>query len=651
MHPILRGQSLTYACVLIALLVTGATFFQLKQTKDNIVADAVGNLATISTLLSAHAKQTIASADVILEHLAREFAEGDLSEGSLPQHVGTQAFYEKLRGLTLAAANVDVVTIIDTKGDMLNFSRSFPPPALSFSDRDYFKAHQDDPRLGLHISVPVKNKANGAWTFYLTRKLRNRHGDHIGTALIGIQTKFIADFYQSLGFQSEAAVVLLRDDGTILSRYPGVEAVIGKRYSNAVSLQAIRNGTPSATFLTSQPRTTDPGSADTRVMAVRRVPDYPLVVLLNVPLSRVLSRWATTVVFVSGTTAAALTLVFLLLYRMGVLHRRERRAMEDLALSREQAEEQRRELFLRTLEMEQRAKEASTRRQVSLFDERLHASIVQMGERLRAIVELSDDVAARATQALDGGNGAAAAAGRAGEYVDEATLIAGKAVGVGSEIWTDMLGAAAKVDAVRDEAERTSTAITSLEAASSQIDNFSSLIRQIASQTNLLALNATIEAARAGEAGRGFAVVASEIKQLAAQTTGATTIISGQIEAIQDSSKGCLQALERIRDEVTQARCLTDHVVLKTRQQKEAHSELVAAVEKMSGEVGLAAKSASISRNAAEASNSGVIAVLALLRELYAEGQRLSEETSSFLRSLEGKSYLSPEVNSSRVVA
>jgi methyl-accepting chemotaxis protein len=61
-----------------------------------------------------------------------------------------------------------------------------------------------------------------------------------------------------------------------------------------------------------------------------------------------------------------------------------------------------------------------------------------------------------------------------------------------------------------------------------------------------LALNATIEAARAGEAGKGFAVVANEIKELARQTAEATLDIKQQIEGIQHSTGGTVEAIDQI---------------------------------------------------------------------------------------------------------
>lgn len=85
--------------------------------------------------------------------------------------------------------------------------------------------------------------------------------------------------------------------------------------------------------------------------------------------------------------------------------------------------------------------------------------------------------------------------------------------------------------------------VSKLGESSAEIDDVIKVITSIAQQTNLLALNATIEAARAGEAGKGFAVVANEVKELAKQTAKATEEISRKIAAIQQDSKGAVDAI------------------------------------------------------------------------------------------------------------
>jgi methyl-accepting chemotaxis protein len=101
------------------------------------------------------------------------------------------------------------------------------------------------------------------------------------------------------------------------------------------------------------------------------------------------------------------------------------------------------------------------------------------------------------------------------------------------------------------------TEMTSLRDATAIIDDFVSVISEIATQTNLLALNAAIEAARAGSAGRGFAVVAQEVRALAEQSANAANEVTENVKRIRARIVSASGAVEtgatRLKDAETVA--------------------------------------------------------------------------------------------------
>nr|WP_297429480.1 GAF domain-containing protein [uncultured Actinotalea sp.] len=99
-----------------------------------------------------------------------------------------------------------------------------------------------------------------------------------------------------------------------------------------------------------------------------------------------------------------------------------------------------------------------------------------------------------------------------------------------------------------------------LRRASVEVGDVVTVIQRIASQTNLLALNATIEAARAGQAGRGFSVVAQEVKELADQTSRATTRVSGQVARIQEHVATVVGTLDGITGMVARIRAAQEAI-------------------------------------------------------------------------------------------
>ncbi len=143
-----------------------------------------------------------------------------------------------------------------------------------------------------------------------------------------------------------------------------------------------------------------------------------------------------------------------------------------------------------------------------------------------------------------------------------------------SEIGRAMDQASARIDGATQAAQKASSLIVQLSAATAEIVSIVDTISAVARQTNLLALNATIEAARAGEAGRGFAVVASEVKTLSTETAKAADSIRQRIDRLRETAEASTGAVGTVVEMVQDVRPVFDTVRNAVAEQNTAIAEV-----------------------------------------------------------------------------
>jgi methyl-accepting chemotaxis protein len=218
---------------------------------------------------------------------------------------------------------------------------------------------------------------------------------------------------------------------------------------------------------------------------------------------------------------------------------------------------------------------------------------------------------------------------RVGRDIRETTNIARDQVQVAVDT---LLGARTVVLESRAE-------MTTLRDATALIDDFVSVISEIATQTNLLALNAAIEAARAGSAGRGFAVVAQEVRALAEQSANAANEVTENVKHIRARIASASSAVEsgatRLKDVETVAAGVSSALL----QIEDAVSHVGGAATRVTGAVqanrsslGAVQKSLTSARDTAEGHAAAAEQVAASTEQTSASAQEVSA-TAEMLKS------------------
>lgn len=321
------------------MTVTGSALM-LWQARETAIGEWKVNLTNMSITLAESTRQTMKAADLLLKTISDRVQDADVTtDAELRRLMGSAEIFEMLRNKASSVPQVDVATIVARNGDVINFSRSYPPPKINLADRDYFKIHMAEPSLEVFLSVPVRNRGTGTWTFYLARKIKTRSGETIGLVLTGIESSFFQEFFKAVNISEESAISLFRTDGILLARFPVRDSFIGTSFQHqTVFRDIIGRGNDAGTVVTRTPRLADSGSSQLRIVSPRALKEYPLVVNVTATDELFLDSWYDTAWFI-GTGTGLFALLLLALTRwIARLLARQQMTMSALTAARASAE-------------------------------------------------------------------------------------------------------------------------------------------------------------------------------------------------------------------------------------------------------------------------------------------------------------------------
>jgi diguanylate cyclase (GGDEF)-like protein len=268
------------AALSVMLIVNAAISIHLLR--QNTINERTEQLSNLSLILAEHASQTMFSANTMLVSMIDSIDQANIKNPEQFNAYASQlSQYEFLAEKTKSNSIIDVATFVAIDGRVLNFSRQYPAPDINLSDRDYFEWLSNNNDGNTFYSLPVQNKGNGKWVFYLARRINSAQNEVLGFALVGVSVEVFTELYKRIGenLGRGAGLSLYRDDRTLLIRWPYVDEMIGK-INNNVPLQSLlkQKEQNQKIFFTDEPSFTEKTASSARMISIHRIERYPLLI-------------------------------------------------------------------------------------------------------------------------------------------------------------------------------------------------------------------------------------------------------------------------------------------------------------------------------------------------------------------------------------
>ncbi len=175
-------------------------------------------------------------------------------------------------------------SVFDHMGTLLATTLMLPAPKLNYLDRDYFQAARGSTRM--EIGLPVLGKLSKKWNVPFAKAVRGSNGEFKGVFLTNFDPDYLGHFYADLARDLPVTVLMVRDDGAVLVRYPFMANAPGYKLTGNALSQALSMRRDSG-FVEG----VDPFDQAGRLYAFRRVAGQPITMFVGLNREVVLQRW------------------------------------------------------------------------------------------------------------------------------------------------------------------------------------------------------------------------------------------------------------------------------------------------------------------------------------------------------------------------
>jgi signal transduction histidine kinase/CheY-like chemotaxis protein len=318
------STALQIVALVVLVLVASAAFYELHASRGAIIADTERQMARLDMVFAEQTGRAAEAVDLLVLGAAETVQ-------TQPSHVDdlAETLRRRIRGVRQLSAllvyDASGKPIVSTDADTVVVPKDIVSAIL---DR-----YRHDQHPGLVISPPFR-VAESKWNAVLARPMCAPDGTLTGIVAGSINLGYFEEFYRAVELNENGAIVLTLRDGTVLARFPHVDAAIGTSFGNLPPFTEVLAHGMSGTLLMESPV-----DGSIRVTAIRALRAFPLAVMVSVEQGRILVDWrheAWALIFVALLLGGAVVFLLLSLSRRS---RQVERLLDESHTAREMAEQ------------------------------------------------------------------------------------------------------------------------------------------------------------------------------------------------------------------------------------------------------------------------------------------------------------------------
>jgi diguanylate cyclase (GGDEF)-like protein len=332
--------------LLVVLSLCGIGAFT-WETRHDVIEDSLRETDRVADVLATQIETSLGEIDETLAQIQRAVRRRPSDDKrSFAEFVMSDRFQTALFLSASRLPKVEAIGIFGPDGAAIDGTwRHVSETHVYVGDRPYFQELRDDPTDRLVISMPVVSRVSGKPTVAFARRLSNDAGEFLGAVISAVPTTYFEDAYYPIRTIDTMSLLLLRSNGVVLARFPDDVSRAGHQ---------IPMDSPWYDLAGEGGHYWSPGyfDASPRLVSVRPLKGYPLVINISIPESVALRRyWDRSVFNIAGAGTLVVAVVLLLgalLRQLQQLSKSEEAAREAKAA----AEDKSRQLFVANLRLD-----------------------------------------------------------------------------------------------------------------------------------------------------------------------------------------------------------------------------------------------------------------------------------------------------------